>query len=342
MRVGFIGLGHMGLPMATRLADQLPGQPTGRPVGQTVGGRADAQAGGGRADAQAGGARADGPADGEVADGRADGEHPLAVWNRTPDRAGPLAEAGATLADSPAALAAASDVVITMLSDAAAVRAILAGPGGVLAAIRPGGTVVDMSTIGPEAARELGTLAAEHGAAFLDAPVSGSVALAEQGTLTTMVGGPPDAFDRVRPVLARLTRAQLYLGPQGAGAAMKLAVNILIAATNQAVAEALALAARSGIDPAAAYDALATSAISSPFLEYKRQAFLEPGTAPVSFTTALMSKDLALALSVAGSTPLPITAAAKQFLDDTCAAGLSDADFASVAQLLQPATTPTA
>jgi 3-hydroxyisobutyrate dehydrogenase-like beta-hydroxyacid dehydrogenase len=196
MRVGFIGLGHMGRPMARRLAG---------------------------------------------------GEHPLAVWNRTPGPATEVAGAGATIAGSPAALAAASDVVITMLSDAAAVRAILGGPGGVLAAIAAGGTVVDMSTIGPEAARELGAEAARHGVAFLDAPVSGSVALAEQGTLTTMVGGDPGVFDRVRPVLTRLTRAQLYLGPQGAGAAMKLAANILIAATNQAIAEALALAARSGI-----------------------------------------------------------------------------------------------
>ena len=286
MRVGFIGLGHMGRPMAGRLAD---------------------------------------------------GEYPLAVWNRTPGPPATLAEAGATIAGSPAALAAASDVVITMLSDAAAVRAVLSGPGGVLAAIRAGGTVVDMSTIGPDAARELGAAAARRGVAFLDAPVSGSVALAEQGTLTTMVGGDTSAFDRVRPVLARLTKAQLYLGSQGAGAAMKLAVNILIAATNQAVAEALALAGRSGIDPATAYDTLTSSAVSSPFLGYKRQAFLDPGAAPVSFTAALMSKDLALALSVADGTPLPVTAAAKQFLDASCAAGLADADFACVAQVLRAA-----
>lgn len=284
MRVGFIGLGHMGRPMAGRLAGS---------------------------------------------------EFPLTVWNRSPGRTAALAAAGAAVAGSPAELAASSDVVITMLSDAAAVRAVLAGPGGVLPAMPAGGIVVDMSTIGPAAARELGGHAAEHGVGFVDAPVSGSVALAEQGMLTTMAGGPLTAFERVRPVLARLTRAQLYLGPPGAGAAMKLAVNILIAATNQAVAEALALAAGSGIDPAAAYDTLTSSAVSSPFLEYKRQAFLDPGAAPVSFTTALMSKDLGLALSVAGGTPLPVTAAARQFLEVSCAAGLAGADFACVARVLR-------
>ena len=109
----------------------------------------------------------------------------------------------------------------------------------------------------------------------------------------------------------------------------------MIAATSQSVAEALALAEISGIDRAAAYDTLAASAVSSPFLTYKRQAFLSPGGAPVSFTTALMSKDLALAIGVAGDVPLPATAVTKQSLDAACAAGFSDADFASVAQVLR-------
>jgi 3-hydroxyisobutyrate dehydrogenase-like beta-hydroxyacid dehydrogenase len=282
--VGFIGLGHMGLPMAQRLAAS---------------------------------------------------EFPLTAWNRTSSRADPLAATGTRLAGSPSALAAGCDVVITMLSDAGAARAVLCGSDGVLSACRPGTIVVDMSTIGPHAARELAAEAARCGAEFLDAPVSGSVTLAGQGALTVMVGGPAGAFERARPVLAVLSKAQLHLGPHGAGAAMKLAVNLVVAATNQAVAEALALAEVSGIDRAAAYDTLATSAVSSPFLSYKRQAYLSPGGAPVSFTTALMSKDLALAIGVAGDVPLPATAVTKQSLDAACAAGFSDADFASVAQVLR-------
>ena len=282
MRIGFAGLGRMGLPMATRLAGQ----------GLT-----------------------------------------LTVWNRTASRAAPLAERGVPVAGSLAELAAGSDVLITMLADGQAAREVWSA---LLPACRPGCTGVDMSTTGPSAAREIAAEAARHGADFLDAPVSGSTALAEQGTLTTMVGGPAEAFERVRPVLAALTARQLHLGPAGAGAAMKLAVNILIAATNQAVAEALALAADAGITPASAYDTLSASAVASPFLGYKRDAYLADD-APVAFTAALMAKDLELALSLAGHAGLglPVATAARRSLADACAAGYADADFACVARLLR-------
>jgi 3-hydroxyisobutyrate dehydrogenase/2-hydroxy-3-oxopropionate reductase len=259
---------------------------------------------------------------------------PLTVWNRTPARAAPLAGRGVPVAGSLAELAAGSDVLITMLADGQAAREVWSA---LLPACRPGCTGVDMSTTGPSAAREIAAEAARHGADFLDAPVSGSTALAEQGTLTTMVGGPAEAFERVRPVLAALTARQLHLGPAGAGAAMKLAVNIMIAATNQAVAEALALAADAGIAPASAYDTLAVSAVASPFLGYKREAYLADGPAPVAFTTALMAKDLELALSLADGAglPLPVAAAARRCLDDACAAGFAGADFSCVAPLLR-------
>jgi 3-hydroxyisobutyrate dehydrogenase-like beta-hydroxyacid dehydrogenase len=286
MRVGFAGLGHMGLPMATRLAAH---------------------------------------------------GFPLTVWNRTGSRAAPLAERGVPVAGSPRELAAASDVIITMLADRGAVHAIWCGPDGLLAGCGDGCVGVDMSTIGPHAAREIAAEAGRHGVEFLDAPVSGSTALAEQGTLTTMVGGPVAAFERVRPVLAALTARQLHLGPSGAGAGMKLAVNIMIAATNQAVAEALALAGEAGISPDNAYDTLTASAVASPFLGYKREAYLAAGGSPVSFTTALMAKDLELALGIAtgAGLPLPVTTAARRFLDQACAEGFADADFACVASLVR-------
>jgi 3-hydroxyisobutyrate dehydrogenase-like beta-hydroxyacid dehydrogenase len=197
-----------------------------------------------------------------------------------------------------------------------------------------------MSTTGPAAAREIAAEAARHGADFLDAPVSGSTVLAEQGTLTTMAGGPAEVFERVRPVLAAFTARQLHLGPSGAGAAMKLAVNIMIAATNQAVAEALALAADAGITPARAYETLTVSAVSSPFLGYKREAYLADGDdteTPVAFTAALMAKDLELALSLAAAAGLllPVATVARRSLDDACAAGFADADFSCVARLLR-------
>lgn len=289
MRVGFAGLGHMGLPMATRLAAH---------------------------------------------------GFPLTVWNRTASRTAALADRGVPVAGSPRKLAAASDVVITMLADSAAVRTAWCGPDGLLSGCRAGSVAVDMSTIGPNAAREIAAEAGRHGVDFLDAPVSGSTALAGQGTLTTMVGGSAAAFERVRPVLAVVTARQLYLGPPGAGAAMKLAVNIMIAATNQAVAEALALASQAGISADSAYDTLTASAVASPFLGYKREAYLAAGGVPVSFTTALMAKDLDLALGIAADAglPLPVTTAARRFLDQACAEGFADADFACVAALVRGRT----
>ncbi len=267
---------------------------------------------------------------------------PLTVWNRTAGRAAPLAGQGARVAGTPRELAAGSNVVITLLSDGAAALEVWTGPGGLLEACAPGTIGIDMSTTGPRAARDIAARAEPAGVRFLDAPVSGSVALAEQGQLTTMAGGDPCALAKALPVLQAVTARQLHLGPPGAGAAMKLAVNIMIAAVNQAVAEGLALAGEAGIDPRDAYDAFLASAVSSPFLRYKRDAYLAADDAPVSFTTALMAKDLQLALDIAAETALPLTltATAKESLDRACTAGFSDADFASVARLLRPSRPP--
>jgi 3-hydroxyisobutyrate dehydrogenase-like beta-hydroxyacid dehydrogenase len=267
---------------------------------------------------------------------------PLAVWNRTPGRADPLAGCGARVAGTLRELASGSNVIITMLSDGAAARSVWAGPGGLLEACAPGTIGIDMSTTGPQTARDIAVRAEAGGVRFLDAPVSGSVALAEQGKLTTLVGGEPAVLARALPVLQAVTGKQLYLGPQGAGAAMKLAVNIMIATVNQAVAEGLALTAEAGIDPRDAYEAFLVSAVSSPFLRYKRDAYLSPGDEPVSFTTALMAKDLQLALDLAevAELPLTLTDTAKQSLDRACAAGFADADFACLARLLRPGSAP--
>jgi 3-hydroxyisobutyrate dehydrogenase len=267
---------------------------------------------------------------------------PLTVWNRTAGRAGPLASQGARVAVSPGELAAVSNVIITMLSDGAAAMSVWSGPGGLLEACAPGTIGIDMSTTGPQAARDIASRADRAGVRFLDAPVSGSVALAEQGKLTAMTGGDPAALAKALPVLRAVTAKQLHLGPPGAGAAMKLAVNIMIAATNQAVAEALALAAAACIDPRDAYEALTESAVSSPFLRYKRDAYLAADDAPVSFTTALMTKDLRLALDIAAAEALPLTltSTAKESLDQACAAGFGDADFACVARLIRPGHSP--
>ena len=263
-------------------------------------------------------------------------DFPLVVWNRTADRCAPLAEAGATVVSEPSQLAVA-DVVVTMVSDAEAARAILV-ESGLLEALRPGAVVLEMSTIGPTAAVELAADALRHEVRLLDAPVSGSVSVAEAGQLFAMVGGEREAYDLATPVLDAMTKGHMLLGPSGSGAAMKVAVNTMIAVTNESVAETLALAEGFGIEREHAYDVLASGALASPFVLYKRGAFLHPGTEPVAFTTALMRKDIALAQDLAARLGLriPSTEAAGDVLDEAIGNGLADADIASVIDLLGP------
>jgi 3-hydroxyisobutyrate dehydrogenase-like beta-hydroxyacid dehydrogenase len=259
---------------------------------------------------------------------------PLTVYNRSSGRADALVEEGARAVDTPADLCA-CDLVITMVSDAAAARAVLV-QSGLLEALLPGTIVLEMSTIGPTAAEDLAVEAASLGVELLDAPVSGSVSVAEAAQLFAMVGGSRQAYERATPVLDSMTKGHAHLGPSGAGAAMKLAVNSMIAATNEAIAETLALAKRCGIDPEDAYDVLAGGAVASPFVLYKRNAFLHPDAEPVAFTTALMRKDLGLVEELAGrlDVRMPVSRATADMLEEALERGLADADMASVLHLL--------
>lgn len=262
---------------------------------------------------------------------------PLSVYNRTAKRCEPLREAGAEVASSPSELARRSEVVVTMVSDAEAARELICGPGGVLDGAAPGLLIVEMSTIGPVAARSLAKQAAERGVSMVDAPVSGSVSVAEAAQLTTMVGGERDGFERALPVLRTMTKAQLHLGPAGAGAAMKLALNLVIASTAHAVSEALVLAESAGIDRRAAYEALAESVVGSTFVKYKEAAFLAPDQEPRAFSLDLMRKDLSLALDLGERAGVPLLAASAAAEAMTLAAGLEggDEDLVRVADALR-------
>jgi 3-hydroxyisobutyrate dehydrogenase-like beta-hydroxyacid dehydrogenase len=274
-RVGFAGIGRMGLPMARNVLDA---------------------------------------------------GFPLTVFNRTPERCEPLVEAGATLAATPAELARASDVVITMVADGDAVRTLLDGPDGLLAGAEPGLVLAEMSTIGPLAAREVADRCAEHGVAMIDAPVSGSIAVATAGQLTILVGGEEAALERARPVLDAMSKAVLHLGPSGAGAAIKLAINLIIGATVQSVSEALVVAEASGIEREAAYDAIASSVVGSTFVDYKRDAWIDPDGTPTAFTLDLMLKDLGLALELGEATGVPLLATSAAVNGTTLAIGLEGGD----------------
>jgi 3-hydroxyisobutyrate dehydrogenase len=268
----------------------------------------------------------------------ATGGFPMVVHNRTRERAEAFAaEVGADVAGTPAEAAAAADVLVTMLSDDAAVGAIYDGPGGALAAMGPGKTAMDMSTVSPVFSRGLGDRLRAVGAAMVDAPVSGSVATAESASLLIMAGGTEEDVERVRPVLETTSAAIVRLGDQGSGALMKVCVNAILFGLIQGVAESLVVAERSGIDREAAFEVLVRSAVGAPAVQYRRREFEHPGEEPPMFTIDLAMKDLRLAMDLAAS----VSAAAPQtertlgFMEEAAAAGFGQQDIAALAEYLR-------
>jgi 3-hydroxyisobutyrate dehydrogenase/2-hydroxy-3-oxopropionate reductase len=260
--------------------------------------------------------------------------HDVVLQNRTRERCDPIAEAiGARIVDTPAEAAAAADVTITMLADDAAVGAVYAGPDGLVEGAHEGGVLVDMSTVLPATIRSVEAAVRATGSGLLDAPVSGSVSLAQNGQLTLMVGGDEADLERARPILEAVAKTIFHLGPLGSGAAMKLAVNVVIFGLNGALAEGLALAEASGVDRALAYDIIAAGAAGAPYVGYKRAQFLDPGGSPVAFSLALTEKDLRLITETATAVgqPLPQTAVNLELVRAAAASLGADRDFAAVA-----------
>jgi 3-hydroxyisobutyrate dehydrogenase/2-hydroxy-3-oxopropionate reductase len=264
--------------------------------------------------------------------------HDLVLYNRTAATARTLASAlGARVAAEPKDAVANAAVAITMLADGRAVEDTYRRPNGILEGIHPGVVLLEMSTVEPRISRTLEPSIRERGGALLDAPVSGSVTLAESGKLTVMVGGDADALERARPVLDALAGRVFHLGPIGNGAAMKLAVNAVIFGLDVALAEALVMAERAGVDRAAAWDVFEASAIGAPFVGYKRAAFLDPATTPVAFALDLAAKDLGLIADLAEETGVPAQQARTNLEVIRAAAGSvgGERDFADVAEHLR-------
>ncbi|MBA3936365.1 MAG: NAD(P)-dependent oxidoreductase [Planctomycetes bacterium] len=220
----------------------------------------------------------------------------VTVWNRTRDKVQPLLDQGATWADSPAQLAAAVDVLMTSLTDAAAVSDVLVRQGAA-AALRPGTLMIDLSSIAPTSAREHARLLAITGVAHLDAPVSGGTRGASAATLAIMVGGAAADVERARPLLTALGRPT-HVGPSGAGQIAKLANQVIVAVTLGAVAEALTLAARAGADPVAVRSALAGGFADSRILQEHGVRMLAGDFAPGG-TVRNQIKDLDAAIALA-------------------------------------------
>jgi 3-hydroxyisobutyrate dehydrogenase len=281
-KVGFIGLGLMGGPMAANVA-------------------------------QAG--------------------FPLTVYNRTRSKAEAHKALGAQLAASPAEVGAEAEVVITMLSDAAAVREVLFGPEGVLAGDgQP--TVIDMSTIAPDQSQSISARLAESGLKMLDAPVTGSTGPAEQGTLGILVGGEEAVLEEYRDLLKTMGTVY-YFGPQGSGTLAKMAFNLMVGAQIVSLAEAMVLAAKGGIDLKYLGDIIGESGLASNLIKRKIPRIVNGDHDP-AFPLKHMQKDLGLMVRTSDKleAPIPATGINHQLYTAAKAQGLAEKDFAAIYLLL--------
>jgi 3-hydroxyisobutyrate dehydrogenase-like beta-hydroxyacid dehydrogenase len=263
----------------------------------------------------------------------------VTVYNRARSRTHPLEQRGAKVAGEPATLAAGADIVFSSVADDAAVVSVLAGRGGAFTAARPGTIFVDMSTVAPATSRSLHEAAARQGMAFLDAPVSGTTSIAEQGKLVVFVGGEQSVYERWKPILGVLGRESFYMGPAGSGAMMKLCVNTVLGVGMQALAEALALGLKGGLERDRLLDVIGRTAVVSPS-QISKLRNAGSGAYPPEFPLRLMLKDFRLIAETAMhlSAAMPGTAAALRTcsveFDRQSAAG-RDEDFSSIIRAME-------
>lgn len=263
-----------------------------------------------------------------------DAGYPLAVYNRTRDKAVPLLERGALLVERPRDLAG-CDVVCSIVSTSEVFATVMLGKDGLLSGSGPvPRIVVDSSTISQEVSAQVGEAAAELGTALLNAPVSGSPKVVAAGRLGMVVSGPQAAFDEVVPVLAELAASVTYVGEGARARLVKICHNLLLAIVTQALAETTVLAEKAGIARADYLGFVNGSVMGSVFTRYKTPALVSRAYEP-SFTGHLLRKDVTLGLDAAAAldTPLPLTAEVAARLDDLIDAGLGGLDFAALLEL---------
>ncbi len=254
----------------------------------------------------------------------------LIAYNRDRTKAEALVGHGAIVAKSIAQLASNTDVILSCLANDDAVRSVYAGPEGVFANVCAGSVVIEMSTVNPETSRELYKLGAARAVSVLDVPISGSTAAAEQGTLTLFGGGERKIFDDAEPIFRAVARQYFYLGPSGSGTTMKLVANTLLGVGMQAIAEAVVLGEKAGLDRDRLFDVLSHTAVIAPAHAGKLAKAARNDYAP-QFAIRLMNKDFRLILEAAArmEVPLPVTAAAFQ-INAIEAASNNEEDFSAV------------
>jgi 3-hydroxyisobutyrate dehydrogenase len=258
------------------------------------------------------------------------------AWNRTPGRAIELEDLGVRLLDSPAAVAKASDIVITMVSDTPDVEAVLFGPNGVAEGAQPGSLVVDMSTISPSATRAFAERLAANGVSMLDGPVSGGSEGASKGTLSIFIGGDATDLERARPVLESLGTTITHVGPIGAGQAAKAVNQVILAGTYLGVAEGIVLAIKAGLDVEPLVQALSGGAAQSWVLT-NRSGRMLANDYPLGFKVALHRKDLGIALGMARElgAALPVSALCEAVEAGLIGQGHADDDMSAVARSIR-------
>lgn len=289
MKVGFIGVGNMGRPMATNLL-------------------------------KAG--------------------YEVNVFDLSQEAVDAMAELGATPCKTNLELASVSDVVFTSLPNAAIVESVMTGQTGVFSACREGTVIIDMSSVAPSTSQKMAKIAGERGVKYVDAPVSGGTAGAAAGTLTIMVGADKETFERIKPILDVIGKNIYHVGDTGLGDAIKLVNNLLLGCSMAALAEALVLGAKCGLDPQTIYDVVSVSSGNSYVLGAKMQQFILKGDFSGGFPVDLQFKDLGLALDAGRDTavPLPMAAAATQVFEAARAQGMGREDMSAIIKVWEQMT----
>jgi 3-hydroxyisobutyrate dehydrogenase/2-hydroxy-3-oxopropionate reductase len=260
------------------------------------------------------------------------------LWNRDRSKAEAISqEIGASVADTAAQAAAISDFVLSSLADDEAVQDVYLAANGVVEGIGGGTIAIDTSTVDPVTILRVGEAVDQTGAGFIDCPVSGSVSTVEAGELTVMAGGDEVVVKEAEPLLASIASRVIHVGPRGAGAACKLAVNGLVHGLNIALSEALVLAEKAGVERGTAYEVFVSGAGGAPFVKYKRQAYENPETTPVAFSLDLVAKDLELITGLANRIGVPMNQArvGLEIVRRALAAGMGPRDLSAIAILLR-------
>jgi 3-hydroxyisobutyrate dehydrogenase-like beta-hydroxyacid dehydrogenase len=261
--------------------------------------------------------------------------HTVTGYNRTRSKAQWLIGNGMQWANSPRAVAAASDYAFAMVTNAAAINAVTEGPDGLLAGLGPGKIFLDMSTVSPTVSRALAAKVRERGADMVDSPVSGSVITLQEGKLSVMVGGRRETFEKVKPLLLDIGPKVTYVGDNGLALSMKIATNLSLAVQMLAFSEGVLLAEKSGIAREVAVDVLTHSAVASPMIQY-RGPFVLQQPEEAWFDVNMMQKDMVLAMDLGRQldVPLPTTAVSNEILTAARGMGMAKLDFACMFDVL--------